>query len=64
MNIITALKAQAGTIKANLLEGYVTLLIVVGLPAIAFMYVNWQLAVAVSIVAQITLGILSLKGNN
>lgn len=61
MNKTNPLRALAGHIKANFVEGYTLLLIVVGPPLIAYIYVDAELALAVFIITQIALGILTLR---
>ena len=64
MNIITRLKAQAGKLKANITEVYTMVLITIGLPAIAYIYIDWKAAVTVCILAQLVIGILAIRSSN
>lgn len=48
-------------LKANALEYWTLLMILVGLPLIAFIYFGWSYALTVFIVANIILGILNLR---
>lgn len=59
---LRTVKAQAGRIKANGVEVYTTLLIVAGLPFIAYIYAGWKPAVTVTIIVQTALGMVSLRG--
>lgn len=61
MRIYTHLKALAGKIRTNFIEWNTLLAIVVGLPAIAYLYVDVKLAAAVFIMVQIALGVVALR---
>lgn len=61
MNIFTSLKAQAGKLRSNFTEVYTYLLIALGLPLVAFVYVDWKAALAVFVVSQIVIGFLALR---
>jgi len=61
MHILRLIKAQAGKLKDNITELYTLLLIVVGLPAVAYIYIDWKLALTVFILVQIALGFFSLR---
>lgn len=60
MKITDTLKAQAGVIKANFTEWYTLLLLIIGVPAIVYIYFDWKAALATSIVIQATLGVLAV----
>lgn len=51
-------------IRSNLLEYYTLFLIVVGIPLIGFIYVDWKLAVALCVGVQSLLGVTAaIRGN-
>lgn len=40
---------------------YIDAMVIVGLPAIAYIYSDWRAALAVFVIANITLGVLSVR---
>lgn len=64
MKIMTSLKALAGTIRTNFVEGYTYLCISVGLPAVAYVFADWRYALAVFVATQIAIGVLALRNSN
>jgi hypothetical protein len=61
---MNSIKALAGHIKESFVEGYTLLLVAVGLPAIAYIYIDWRAALAVFVLSQIGLCYLKLKVSN
>jgi hypothetical protein len=64
MKLIANLKAQAGKLRENWTEAYTFLLIAVGLPAVAYVYLDWRAALTAFVIPQIVIGFLALKGSN
>ena len=48
-------------LRSNALEYWTLLMIIVGLPLIAFLYFGWAAALSVFVVANIIIGILNLR---
>lgn len=55
------MKNLIANVKSNALEYWTLLMILVGLPLIAFIYFGWALALSVFIVVNIVIGILNIK---
>lgn len=55
------MKQLIDNLKSNALEYWTLLMIVVGLPLVAFIYVGWALAFAVFVIVNIIIGILNLR---
>jgi hypothetical protein len=55
------LKNLIDNLKSNALEYWTLLMILVGLPLIAFIYAGWALALTVFVLTNIIIGILNLK---
>jgi hypothetical protein len=55
------LKQLIDNLKSNALEYWTLLMILVGLPLIAFIYVGWALAFSVFVLVNIIIGILNLR---
>lgn len=53
--------ALAGTIRTNVIEIILALLLLVGLPVVAYLYVDLRLALTVFIVFSIALCLLAIK---
>ncbi len=51
-------------LRSNALEYWTGLMIVIGLPLIAFIYFGWPLAISVFIIVNIILGVLVLRKEN
>lgn len=58
------MKKIIDNLKSNALEYWTLLMIVVGLPLVAFIHFGWTLALSVFIIVNIILGILVLKKEN
>jgi len=61
MNILTSIKAQAGTLRSNFTEVYTYCLISFGLPLVALVYLDWRAALSVFVVTQIAIGVFALR---
>ena len=61
MNILTSLKAQAGTLRSNFTEVYTYCLISFGLPLVAFVYLDWKAALTTFVITQIAIGLLAVR---
>lgn len=48
-------------IKENIIEYYTLVLLVLGLPLVAFVYLDWRAALAVFVLVQIVLGLLVVR---
>lgn len=48
-------------IKKNLTEYWTALFVAVGLPAVAWLYVDWRLALSVFIIIQAVTGLFALR---
>lgn len=46
----------------NLYETFVTALIVVGLPLVAYIYIDWRAALTAFVLVNIVLGVMVLRG--
>lgn len=61
MKLLTSLKALAGKLTENFIERWTIALIVVGLPAIAYIYGDWRAAIVAFVIPQIIIGYLVIR---
>jgi hypothetical protein len=50
--------------KSDLLEYYVLLLLAVGLPLVAFVYLDWRAALTAFVLSQIIVGVLAIRATS
>lgn len=62
--VFNYIKAQAGKVKQNSTEVLLYACISLGLPAIAYLYIDWKAAFSVAVLAQIVMLILKLREGN